>query len=145
LPLYSRLGQPDHWAFHRWQVWIPIAAGVALSVGSALASRRFSVRHVVVALGLGYGVVHFFGQAKGWEYHLYPLAAFAAVALFAEAGRLLESRGVVVVAFLACVAVSGVLLGLKGVEAADAAWIALKERRVSALVADLDGRRGPGD
>jgi len=145
LPLYSRLGRPDRWAFHRWHVWIPLAAGVVLSVASALARRRFTARHAVVTLGLGYGIAHFFGQAKGWEYHLYPLAAFAAVALFAEAGRLLESRGVVVVAFLACVAVSGVLLGLKGVEAADAAWIALKERRVSALVADLDGRRGPGD
>ena len=145
LPLYSRLGQPDRWAFHRWQVWIPIAAGVALSVGSALASRRFSVRHVVVALGLGYGVVHFFGQAKGWEYHLYPLAAFAAVALFAETGRLLAARRVAALPLLACVAVACVLLGLKGVEAADATWIAAKEHRVSALVADLGGRLGPQD
>src|SRR3989449_1246550 len=108
LPLYSRLGRPDRWAFHRWHVWIPLAAGVALSVASALFRRRFTARHAVVTLGLGYGIAQFFGQAKGWEYHLYPLAAFAAVALFAEAGRLLESRGVVVVAFLACVAVSGV-------------------------------------
>src|SRR5262249_35515531 len=92
VPLYSRLGRPAHWSFYRWHVWIPIAAGAALSLGSALASRRFGARHAVVALGLGYGVAHFFVQDKGWEYHLYPLAAFAGVALFAEIERLLPAR-----------------------------------------------------
>ncbi len=37
------------------------------------------------------------------------------------------------------------MLGLKGVEAGDAAWIAAKERRVSAIAADLDGRIATGD
>jgi Dolichyl-phosphate-mannose-protein mannosyltransferase len=145
LPLYARLGRPERWTFHRWHVWIPIAAGVLLSLGSALVRRRFSARHAVVALGLAYGVAHYFGQGKGWEYHLYPLAAFAAVALFADASRLLASRAAVAAAFLACVTLSSVLLGLKGVEAAEAPWIAAKARRVSALVADLDGRLAPGD
>jgi hypothetical protein len=126
-------------------VWIAIAAGMVLSVGSALAQRRFTARHVVVTLGLAYGVAHFFGQGKGWEYHAYPLAAFAAVALFAEAGRLVESRNAMTVMFLGCVTVSSVLLGLKGIAAADASWIAAKARRVSAVVADLDGRLAPGD
>jgi hypothetical protein len=145
LPLYSRLGRPDRWTFYRWQVWIPIAAGAALSMGAVLARRRVTVRHAVVALGLAYGVAHFFGQGKGWEYHLYPLAAFAAVALFAGTRQALESRSVVTAAFLACVTVSSVLLGLKGVAAADAQWIAAKARRVSAVVADLDGRLAPDD
>ena len=64
LPLYARLGRPDRWTFHRWHVWIPIAAGVLLSVGSALAHRRFTARHAVVTLGLAYGVVHYFGQGR---------------------------------------------------------------------------------
>jgi hypothetical protein len=145
VPLYSRLGRPGRWTFYRWQVWIPIAAGVALSIRSALVNRRFGTRHAVVALGLGYGVAHFFGQGKGWEYHLYPLAAFAAVAFFAEAETLLDARRVAALPRLACVVAAGIMLGLKGVEAADAAWIAAKERRVSALVADLDGRIGPED
>jgi hypothetical protein len=145
VPLYSRLGRPGRWTFSRWHVWIPIAAGVALSIGSALVNRRFGTRHAVVALGLGYGVAHFFGQGKGWEYHLYPLAAFAAVALFVEAETLLDARRVAALPLLACVVAAGIMLGLKGVEAADAAWIAAKERRVSALVADLDGRLGPED
>jgi hypothetical protein len=145
LPLYSRLGRPDRWTFHRWHVWIPIAAGVALSVGATLRRRAFTVRHAVTALGLVYGAAHFIGQAKGWEYHLYPLAAFAAVVLFSETRGFLESRGAAAAAFLACVTVATVLLGLKGVEAADAPWITAKARRVSAVVADLEGRLGPGD
>src|SRR5207249_144118 len=62
VPLYSRLGGPERWTFYRWHVWMPIAAGVALALGSA-----------------------------------------------------------------------------------DAAWIAARERRVQALVADLDGRIAPED
>ena len=145
VPLYSRLGRPAHWTFYRWHVWIPIAAGVALSLGSALASRCFGVRHAVVTLGLGYGVAHFFVQGKGWEYHLYPLAAFAAVALFAEIERLVEAGRPAALPVAACVVAAAIVLGLKGVEASDAAWIASKQHRVEALVADLDGRIGPGD
>jgi len=145
VPLYSRLGRPERWTFHRWHVWIPIAAGAVLSIGSAVASRRFAVRHAVVAVGLGYGVAHYLGQGKGWEYHLYPLAAFAAVALFAEAPRMLAAGRLAALPLVACLVAAGTMLGLKGVEASDAAWIADKERRVSAIVADLDGRLVPGD
>ena len=144
VPLYSRL-RPARWTLDRWHVWIPIAAGVALSLGSALASRRFGARHAVVTLGLGYGVAHFFAQGKGWEYHLYPLAAFGAVALFAEMERLIDAGRLAAVPVAACVVAAGIMLGLKGVEASDPAWIAAKQHRVSALVADLDGRIGRGD
>jgi hypothetical protein len=145
LPLYSRVGRPERWAFHRWHVWIPILAGAALSVGAVLAGRRFTARHAVVALGLGYGAAHYVGQGKGWEYHLYPLAAFAAVALFAGVSVLRPARSLAAWPVLACIAAAGAMLGLKGAEASDAAWIASKERRVSALVADLDDRLGPRD
>jgi len=145
VPLYSRLGRLDHWTFYRWHLWIPLMAGVALSLGSVLASRRFGARHAVVAVGLGYGLAHFIAQGKGWEYHLYPLAVFAAVALFAETPRLLEVRRPLAVPLLACIVAAATMLGIKGVEASDAAWIAAKARRVGAVVADLDGRVGPGD
>jgi hypothetical protein len=145
VPLYSRLGRPERWTFYRWHVWIPIAAGVALALGSAVARRRFAARHAVVAVGVGYGIAHYFGQGKGWEYHLYPLAAFAAVALFTELPRLLEVPRLATLALLGCIVAAGTMLGIKGVEAADAAWIAAKERRVNALVADLDGRITPED
>src|SRR5206468_467453 len=89
-------------------VWGGLArgAGRALSACSVLARRRVTGRHTVVALGLLYGLVHFVGQGKGWEYHLYPLAAFAAVALFAEAGRRLDARSIVALPLLACAAVA---------------------------------------
>jgi hypothetical protein len=145
VPLYSRLGRPGHWTFYRWHLWIPIAIGAALSIASALVSRRFGARHAVVTLGLGYGVAHFFGQGKGWEYHLYPLAAFAAVALFAEMPRLLEAGRVAALPLAACAVAATIMLGIKGGEASDAVWIATKERRVSAIVADLAGRIGPED
>src|SRR5207253_5841929 len=129
----------------RWHVWIPVAAGRVLSRASALVSRRFAARHAVVTIGVGCGGAHFFGQGEGWQYHLYPRAAFAGVALFAETQRLLEAGRVVAFPLAACIVAAGIMLGIKGVEAADAAWIAAKERRVSAIVADLDGRLGPED
>ena len=42
------------------------------------------MRHAVAAVGVLYGVAHFVAQGKGWEYHLYPLAAFALVLPTAE-------------------------------------------------------------
>jgi len=52
VPLYSRLGRPERWTFYRWHVWIPIAAGVVLSLASTVAGRRFAALHAVVAAGL---------------------------------------------------------------------------------------------
>ena len=146
LPLYSRLGRPAQWTVWRWEAWIPIAVGVVVTLASAAAHRRFGARHAVLALGLGYGLVHFVAQGKGWEYHLYPLAAFAAVLLFAEVETLLRARRWVPAALaLASVAVAAGLLGAKGVEASAAPWIAETQRRVQALVRDLEGRVGPGE
>jgi hypothetical protein len=149
VPLYSRLGRPAHWGFHRWHVWIPIVAAVAGSLASALAHRRLGARHAIAALGLAYGVVHYVGQGKGWEYHLYPLAAFAAVLLFSETAALLRGpRPLGGAALAACLAIVALVLGLKGAEAAAAAeggWISGKERRVEALVRDLGSRLRPGD
>ncbi|OGK98802.1 MAG: hypothetical protein A3E31_16565 [Candidatus Rokubacteria bacterium RIFCSPHIGHO2_12_FULL_73_22] len=146
LPLYARLGRPARWTPWRWEVWVPIGVGVALALVSAGVHRRFGVRHAVAAVGLGYGVAHFVVQGKGWEYHLYPLAAFAAVLLLAEVEPLLRARRRVPAAVaLASIAVATALLGIKGVEASRAPWIADKQRRVSALVRDLDGRVGPGE
>jgi hypothetical protein len=144
VPLYSRLGRPSSWAFHRWHVWIPIGAAVLVSLGDALLRRRFTFRHGVVAVGIAYGLAHFFAQGKGWEYHLYPLAAFAGVALF-SALEPVRARGrpagLILAASLAAVVV---LLNLKGVEAADPAWIRDKTRGVDEIVRRLDGRLEPG-
>jgi hypothetical protein len=149
IPLYSRLGRPAGWGFHRWTVWVPIALAVVVSLGTAVVHRRFGPRHAVTAVGLAYGLAHYVGQGKGWEYHLYPFAAFAAVLAFSELSALLAARrwlagGAVAAGLLA--ALAG--LAAKGAEAAaaaDSGWIAEKERRVDAVVSALRGRLGAED
>ena len=146
VPLYSRVSRPADWLYFRWHVWIAIIATLVLSIGMLAWRRGLTPRHAVVMLGLFYGLVHFVAQRKGWEYHLYPLAAFAAVLLFAELARARAAGWRVAFGALAAGLVAVVsLLGVKGVEAADSGWIALKERRVGALAADLTARTRPGD
>lgn len=146
LPLYSRLGRPAAWGFHRWHVWIPIGVAVVASLATALLERRFGARHAIAAVGLAGGIAHYFGQGKGWEYHVYPLSAFASLLAFAEVGALLARRRwpAAAPAYLALSLATG-LLAAKGAEASDAAWIRDKVRRVEALTADLAARLRPGD
>jgi hypothetical protein len=146
IPLYARLGRGSGWMVHRGHVWLAIGAAVLISLGHAAWARRFTVRHGVAALGMLYGIAHFLGQGKGWEYHLYPLAAFAAVVLFAELEAVRRARRRLVLATLG--ATLGIVVGLlhvKGTEAAGSPWIAAKERRVTAVVDALAPRLRPGD
>lgn len=149
LPLYSRLGRPPAWGFHRWQVWIPLSVAVVVSVVGAASARRFSARHLVVTLGVLYGVAHYVAQGKGWEYHVYPLAAFASVLAFAELVPALRARRwMTAVPVAAALLVAAVMIQNKGAEAAAAAeggWISDKARRVDAVTSDLRTRLHPGD
>ncbi|PYM14891.1 MAG: hypothetical protein DMD81_16635 [Candidatus Rokuibacteriota bacterium] len=146
VPVYTHLSGPERFVIYRWRVWIVIAVAVLLSITSAAWHRRFDARHGIAALGVGYGLVHFLGQGKGWEYQLYPLAAFAAVLAFSEVDLLMRARsfsfGVPIAASLVGIAI---LLTVKGGEAADAAWIWDKERLVRLVVSDLAARRRSGD
>jgi dolichyl-phosphate-mannose-protein mannosyltransferase len=146
LPLYSRLGRPASWTVYRWLLWPAIAVVLALSIGHALVSRRLTFRHAVALMGLGYGLLHYVGQGKGWEYHLYPLAAFAAVLLFSEVAAVLsERRAVVGAPLVAVLAILVVLVGRSGAVTANADWIWDKERMVRGLTHDLETLRKPGD
>ena len=146
LPLYSRLGRQAAWTVYRWTLWPAIAAGLVLSLGHALATRRFTFRHAVATVGVGYGILHYVGQGKGWEYHLYPLAAFAAVLLFSEVEAVLRARRLLVGVPLAIsLAALVVLLGLTGARTAEATWIWDKERVVRLLAWDLEQRVRAGD
>ena len=155
LPLYARLGTSDDWAFWRWQVWIGLAAAVGLSLARVVMAGRFGGRHLVALIGVGYGLFHFVGQAKGWEYHLYPLAAFCSVLAFAGFDPALERlprrastpvlRPVTTLALSAVLGFSAVLLDVRGTEAARPSWIQKKERRVAEVAAWLAPRTTPGD
>jgi hypothetical protein len=146
VPLYSRLGRAASWRVYRWTLWPAIAVALTVSVGHALASRRLTFRHAVALTGVGYGLLHYVGQGKGWEYHLYPLAAFVGVLLFSEVAAVLRARPVVAGApLVASLAILIVLLGRTGVANAEAHWIWDKERVVRLLTHDLDRRLRRGD
>jgi hypothetical protein len=146
VPLYSRLRQPGAWAVYRWSLWPAVALALILSIGHALGARRLTFRHVVALVGLGYGLVHYVGQGKGWEYHLYPLAAFAAVLLCSEVAAVLRSRPVAFgVPLLAVLAALVVMLEQTGTVNAEAGFIWDKERQVRLLTEDLEAGLRPGD
>ena len=146
LPVYGHLGRSAPWLGHRWLGWWPLGLAAVGSLVAAVATRRADARHLVAAVGLGYGLVHYVAQSKGSEYHLYPLAAFVCVLAFsALAPSFASERAWLGVPLVVALAAALVLLTTKGLEASDAPWIWDKERRVRVLADDL--RRGvqPGD
>lgn len=146
VPFYSRLGRSAPWTVYRWTLWPTIAVALTVSIGHALVGRRLTFRHAVILAGVGYGLLHYVGQGKGWEYHLYPLAAFAGVLLFSEVAVALCARPIVAGApLVASLAILVVLLGRTGVAGAEAHWIWDQERVVRVLVFDLGHRLRPGD
>jgi hypothetical protein len=139
VPLYSRVGREGFLEAARlYRYGLPALAGVggwALAGLLTLASlRRLDGRAGILVAGLGYGVLHFVGQGKGWEYHLYPAVLFG-VALGAaglgsaiRAGRPLA--GALLVGILAFTAAS---LAVKGAGNVEAGWIAAKVDHARAL------------
>ena len=145
VPLYSRLGRAAPNVYRAW-IWIPIASGVVLSAASALAAGRFRARHAVAAIGILYGLVHFVAQGKGWEYHLYPLAAFALVLPTAEIGPALARLGrPVAVPLLLSVTLTLGLLTSKALAVSPAGWERAKAESARRLAAELAPRLRPGD
>jgi hypothetical protein len=146
VPLYSRLGRNSPWTVYRWYAWVPLGTGVLLSLAIGAARRALDVRHLLAVVGVMYGLAHYVGQGKGWEYHLYPLAAFSALLVGAELPAALAARRWLVAATLAStVAVTLVLLDAKAIEAAPAAWWWDRERTVRELERELRPRLAPGD
>jgi hypothetical protein len=146
LPLYSRLGRTSEWSVHRGEAWIAIGAGAVLSAGLALSGGRFGARHAAAGLGVLYGVLHFVGQGKGWEYHLYPLAAFALALMVAEVpAALARWRRPAAAVLILCVVAAGALLADKAVAAGAAGWERTKAGRARVLAASLAARLRPGD
>lgn len=146
VPLYSRLGRSASWKLYRWHVWIPLGLGAALSLAAVTARRGLQWRHIVAVLGVAYGAAHYLGQAKGWEYHLYPLAAFAILLLCSEIGRAVARHHVPLTAALAAAFASiFVFVADKGLEASAAEWWWDRERVVREVAADVAPLLRPGD
>ena len=146
IPLYSRLGRTSTWSVYRWHAWIPLGVGVAVSIVGALLRRGAGARHLVAGLGVAYGIFHYVAQGKGWEYHLDPLAAFAALLFAAELPAALAGRRRIVAGTLVAALVAALmLLGAKGLEASPAEFWWARHATVRALEADLRTRLAPGD
>jgi hypothetical protein len=145
IPLYSRLGRAAPTVYRAW-IWIPIAAGVVLATAGALVAGRFRARHAVAAVGVLYGVAHFFGQGKGWEYHLYPLAAFALVLPTSEIGpALARLRRPLALPLLLSGTLTLVLLTGKAMAVSPAGWERAKADAAHRLADELAPRLRPGD
>jgi hypothetical protein len=153
LPLYSRAGRapmPDlvgiAYFAHGVTIFCLLAALAGLGVVAAW--RTTGAPRVWIAVGgTAYGVVHYLGQGKGWEYHLYPLAVFlcvlAGVALTVPAGA--SARGLL--RPLAAVALAGaviVVLHTKAVEVMHSPLVTMMEQRVTTLSRELETIVPPG-
>jgi hypothetical protein len=146
VPVYTRLRPTARWEIYRPHAWAPIVVGVMLSVASTVARRALTVRHVVAMLGVAYGVVHYVAQGKGWDYHLYPLVAFAAVTLFAELETALAWRPLAVgLPLAACCLTTAGLLGARGVDALPTYFASAKVTHVRYVVGDLARITRPDD
>jgi hypothetical protein len=157
LPLYSHVGRVPVWGAVRWhvfgwEIWCCLVALGLLGFARAVAPP-YGIRRWLAVLGAVYGVLHFALQGKGWEYHLYPFAVFicalaslplAARAPTAEPSRWASAPALSRALTLAVLVLAISLLVTKGVDAADAPWIADKERRVASLVRDLKLLAGTG-
>jgi hypothetical protein len=146
VPLYTRLGRASGWNVYRPEIWLAIGAGVVLSTVSVLAGGRFGARHAVASLGVLYGVAHFIGQGKGWEYHLYPLATFALLLIVAEVGpALARLRRPIALPLLLTVALTVGLLADKALAVSPAGWERDKADRARRLAEQLAPRLAPGE
>jgi hypothetical protein len=157
LPLYNHVGRVSVWWAVRghvfgWEIWSCLIGLGLLGLARRL-EPPFGIRRGLAVLGAVYGGIHYALQGKGWEYHLYPFAVFicalASIPLAARAKTPEPSRGGAAPALsraltLAVLVLAVSLLVAKGVDAADAPWIADKERRVASLVRDLQSLAGAG-
>ena len=165
LPLYSRVGRVSPLAAVAGQyLGVPLLAGlgawgalgaivlatgprgrVSLATGAPSPSGPSPSGQVVVrpalALllgGVGCGVLHYWLQGKGWEYHLYPLALFLVALGAAGFGQAVRQRRVLaVMTLVAVLSATTWILARKGEGGLEAEWIAVKTRRAHALAATL--------
>lgn len=161
LPLYSSAGRVPVWnmfdAHPFGGVLVALLGALALLGVITAWGTRGAPRMWLALAGAAYGVLHYFAQGKGWEYHLYPLALF----LCALAGAALTAvparppapspprpalRAALRQGFpLGLLVVLVLSLGARALDALDVPWIARKERRVSALTRDLAMLVPPGE
>jgi len=151
VPLYSRVGRvPLLPVLRGWDLGPVLLTGAGLWVAGGLAALWWTGaldrRAGLLAAGVGYGVLHFVLQGKGWAYHLYPLALFAVAVGAAGLGAALRApRPLAAMALLLALAVTGADLRAKGTLNLEPTWIAESRDRAHAAAAALRPLVGRGD
>ncbi|MNS40098.1 hypothetical protein D3C72_724010 [compost metagenome] len=127
-----------------WWFALPAVLAGAWALAASLRGH-WGPRLAVAWIGVGYGLIHYLAQAKGWEYHTYPLVAFLCVTASGLLGPAREgARGARAVG-LASVVTLAAFFTAQTIVMPDRPWIDQKLQRVDALVADLKPLLGPGD
>lgn len=142
VPLYSRLGRTAVTSeLVRRDYGAIVLAGLAawaLLGAITLGQGRRAPALAVLGGGVLYGALHFWGQGRGWQYHFYPLALFAAALGGAGlAAALRDRRRVLAAALAGILAVTGAALGAKGDRNRDPRWIREKIERVARVAEAL--------
>ena len=146
VPLYSRVGRAQSWPLLHSPLWASIGGTIAVSLILIVSDRRLTARRGIAVAGLVYGVAHYFGQGKAWPYHLYPLAGFAALLLFAELGpapRDVRGRRILVLAGIGTAIVLLTVQLSQTMRFASSVWD--KEAIIRQAVDDVAVRTRPGD
>src|SRR5262249_4406255 len=114
-------------------------SGPAGRVGDARAAADPDPGRLGLALllaGVGSGLLHYWLQGKGWEYHLYPLALFLVALGAAGFGQAVRQRRLfAVLALVALLSATTWVLARKGQGSLQPDWIAEKERGGQTMVA----------
>jgi hypothetical protein len=152
LPFYSQVGSRSSWHVLVSLYWVLLGATALLGALRNVPSP-YAMRRALALAGVGYGLLHFGTQAKGYDYHLYPLAAFLCLLVgVALAPRARDAMGGPaglrryarpVATGLAAVII--LVLAGRGHERLSQPWEALRIERVDAVVRDLRRLLPPGE
>jgi hypothetical protein len=143
VPLYSQVGRDLALeAIGRYGSGVPLwsfLGGLGIVALLRPVGGRYEAREALALLGVLYGALHLVLQAKGWEYHLYPLALFLVALVPVAVGGRDPRRAAPALSALA-VGLWGLLvfvLAVKGLAVREEAWIARKVARVGAVTREL--------
>jgi len=152
LPFYSQVGIRSSWHVLVSLYWVLLAGTAALGAVSRVPAP-FAMRRALALVGVVYGMLHFGTQAKGYDYHLYPLTLFLCVLVgvaLAPVGRDAAAdqvglRRYARTAATALAALIIVVLAGRGYERLNQPWEAQRIERVDAVVRDLRRVLRPGE
>jgi hypothetical protein len=133
------------------RVLVTLKWGFLAAIALQGAARRYpwpvDARRWLAVAGAASGFLHFALQAKGYDYHLYPLALFLCLLAAPALAALSLARGWTGTGALAAALLVAALvtLGDRGLSRLNQPWEEQRAERVAAVVQDLKKLVGPGE